>query len=82
MLSFIAWRNNFWTGGRKVTAQYQWYGLQTGVMPNNGDPESDWMGSQPHDNNEHCVYADSAYDEGWHDDSCSRLHSFLCETFF
>ena len=31
-LSPIAWKNYLWIGGRKVTAQFQWYGLQTGVM--------------------------------------------------
>ena len=65
-----------------MTAQYQWYGLQTGVMPNNGDPESDWMGDQPQNKGEPCVYADSTKYPGWHDGKCNTKRSFLCETIF
>ena len=51
-------------------------------MPKNGEPESDWKAGEPRfDNDEDCVMIRSVTGgPGWHDDGCTYLNNFLCET--
>ncbi|XP_067949847.1 uncharacterized protein [Watersipora subatra] len=69
-------RYNF-IGGQKGLTEFEWKGLVTGVIPGNGQPNSDWYYNQP-DNigSDICL---GIAPEGWRDLYCSTPRPFVCE---
>ena len=80
---FVDWSGIFWAGGLADGPgihSFHWQGLLTQAIPPNGDPDADWLGSEPNGNNENCLGI--KIDGGWIDLDCSISRSFICERVY
>ncbi|XP_067949848.1 C-type lectin domain family 4 member M-like [Watersipora subatra] len=76
-LSNSGWGGYNFIGRQKDLTEFEWKGLVTGVIPGNGQPNSDWYYNQPDNSGpENCL---GIAPDGWHDISCSTPRPFICE---
>ncbi|XP_067949846.1 lithostathine-like [Watersipora subatra] len=71
------WGGYSFIGGQKDLIEFAWKGLVTGVIPGNGQLNSDWYDNQPNDSGPGLCVGIAL--DGWHDISCSNARLFVCE---
>ncbi|XP_067949853.1 snaclec botrocetin subunit beta-like [Watersipora subatra] len=77
--SNAGWEGYPTIGGRKYLTEFEWKGIVTGVIPENGQPNSDWDVNEPaHSDSLKCVCIQGT-GGGWHDMPCSMVKRFICE---